>query len=90
MVFQFGLNRHLFFKLSPLFLFSISIVKLIDQSFDLCDRPAFKMNIYHELKVSYIIRHVIIKHALVKELFIILIWNTISGSSNLDNYFILV
>jgi hypothetical protein len=26
------------------------------------------MNIYHELKVSYIIRHVIIKHALVKEL----------------------
>ena len=28
------------------------------------------MNIYHELKVSYIIRHVIIKHALVKELLI--------------------
>jgi len=25
------------------------------------------MNIYHKLKVSYIIRYVIIKHALVKE-----------------------
>ena len=28
------------------------------------------MNIYHNLKVSYIIRLVIIKHALVKELLI--------------------
>jgi len=70
MVFLFGLNQHLFFKLSPLFVFLILVVKLINQSFDLYDRPAFKMNIYHKLKVSYIIRHVIIKHALVKELLI--------------------
>jgi hypothetical protein len=69
-MFEFGLNQHLFSKFSPLFVFSISVVKLINQSFDLCDRLAFKMNIYHELKVSYIIRHVIIKHALVKELLI--------------------
>jgi hypothetical protein len=41
------------------------------QSFDLCDMSAFKMNIYHTLKVSYIIRHVIIKYALVKELLIL-------------------
>ena len=75
MVFQFGLNQHLFFKLSPLFVFLISVVKLINQSFDLCDRPAFKMNIYHKLKESYIIRHVIIKHALVKELLILQVQN---------------
>jgi hypothetical protein len=75
MVFQFGLNQHLFPKLSPLFVFSISIVKLINQSFDLCDRSIFKMNIYHKLKVSYIIRHVIIKHALVKELLILHVQN---------------
>jgi hypothetical protein len=70
-MFQFGLNQHLFSKLSPRFVFSISVVKLINQSFDLCDRPAFKINIYHKLKVSYIIRHVIIKHVLVKELLIL-------------------
>jgi hypothetical protein len=70
MVFQFRLNQHLFSKLSPLFVFSISVVKLINQSFDLCDGPTFKMNIYHKLKVSYIIKYVIIKHALVKELLI--------------------
>jgi hypothetical protein len=29
------------------------------------------MNIYHKLKVSYSIRHDIIKHALVKELLIL-------------------
>jgi hypothetical protein len=29
------------------------------------------MNIYHKLKVSYSIRHDIIKHALVNELFIL-------------------
>jgi len=75
MVFQFGLNQHLFSKLSHLFFFSISIVKLINQSFHLCDRPAFKMNIYYKLKVSYIIRHVIIKHALVKELLILQVQN---------------
>ena len=69
-MFQFGLNQHLFSKLNPFFVFSISVVKLINQSFDLCDRPAFNMNIYHELKVSYIIRYVIIKHALVKEILI--------------------
>jgi len=33
--------------------------------------PAFKMNIYHKLKISYIIGHVIIKHALVKDLLIL-------------------
>jgi hypothetical protein len=75
MVFQFGLNQHLFSKLSPLFIFSISVVKLINQSFDLCDRLAFKMNIYHKLKVSYIIRHIIIKHTLIKELLILQVQN---------------
>jgi hypothetical protein len=75
MVFQFGLNHHLFSKLSPLFVFSISVVKLINQSFDLCDRPAFKMDIDHKLKVSCIIRHVIIKHALVKKLLILQVPN---------------
>ena len=75
MMFQFGLNQYLFSKLSPLFVFSISVVKLINQSFDLCDKPAFKMNIYHKLKVSYIIRHVIIKHALVNELLILQVQN---------------
>jgi hypothetical protein len=65
MVFQFEFNQHLFSKLSPLFVSSISIVKLINQSFDLCDRPAFNMNIDYKLKVTYIIRLVIIKHALI-------------------------
>jgi hypothetical protein len=37
--------------------------------------PAFKMNIYHKLKLSYIIRSVIIKHALVKELLILQVQN---------------
>jgi hypothetical protein len=75
MVFQFGPNQHLFSKLSPLFVFSISVVKLINQSFHLCDRLTFKMNIYHKLKVSYIIKHVIIKHVLVKELLILQVQN---------------
>jgi hypothetical protein len=75
MVFQFEFNQHLFSKFSPLFVFSISVIKLINQSFDLCDRPVFKMNIYHKLKVSYIIRLVIIKHALVKELLILQVQN---------------
>jgi hypothetical protein len=75
MVFQFGLNQHLFSKLSPLFVFSISAVKLIDQSFNLCDRPAFKMKIYHRLKASYIIRHAVIKHALVKEILTLQVQN---------------
>jgi len=75
MMFWFGLNQHLFSKLSPLFVFSISVVKLINQSFDLCDRPTFKMNIYHKLKVSYIFRHGIIKDALVKELLILQVQN---------------
>jgi hypothetical protein len=51
------------------------VVKLINQSFDLCDRLAFKMNIYHILKVSYIIKLVIIKYALVKELLIFQVQN---------------
>jgi hypothetical protein len=75
MMFQFEFNQHLFSKLNPLFVFSISIVKLINQSFDLCDRPAFKMNIYHKLKVSYIIKLVIIKHALIKELLTLQVQN---------------
>ena len=74
-MFRFGLNQHFFSKLSPLFVFSISVVKLINQFFDLCDRPAFKMNIYHKLNVSYIIRHVIIKHALIKEILILQVQN---------------
>ena len=74
-MFQFGLNQHLFSKLSPLFVFSISVVKLINQSLDLHDRLVFKINIYHKLKVSYIIRYVIIKHALVKELLILQVQN---------------
>ena len=75
MVFQFEFNQHLFSKLNALFIFSISVVKLINQSIDLYDRLAFKMNIYHKLKVSYIIRLVIIKHALVKELLILQVKN---------------
>jgi len=58
-----------------LFVLSISVLQLINQFFHLCDRPAFKMNIYHKLKVSYIIRYVIIKHALVKELLILQVQN---------------
>jgi hypothetical protein len=77
MVFQFEFNQHLFSKLNPLFVFSILVVKLINQSFDLYDRPAFKMNIYHKLKVSYIIGLVIIKHALVKELLILQVQNNV-------------
>jgi hypothetical protein len=75
MVFQFGPNQHLFSKLSPLFVFSISVVKLINQSFDLCDRLVFKMNIYYKLMVSYIIRLLVIKYAIVKELLILLVQN---------------
>jgi len=71
MVLQFEFNQHFFSKLSPLFVFSISLIKLINQSFDLCDRPVFKINIYHKLNVSYIIRLIIIKHAIVKELLIL-------------------
>ena len=75
MVFQFGLNQHHFSKLHPLFVFSILVVELINQSIDLCDWTAFKMNIYHKLKVSYSIRLVIIKHGLVKELLILQVQN---------------
>jgi hypothetical protein len=63
MVFQFELNQHLFFKLSPLFIFSISIVKQTNQSFELWNMLAFEMSIYHKLKISYIIVLAIIKHA---------------------------
>jgi hypothetical protein len=58
-----------------LFVLLISVLQLINQFFHLCDRPAFKMNIYHKLKISYIIRYVIIKHALVKELLILQVQN---------------
>ena len=75
MVFQFGLNQHLFSKLNPLFVLSISVLKLVNQSFHLCDRPAFNMNIYHKLKVSYSIILVIIKHVLVNELLILQVQN---------------
>jgi hypothetical protein len=74
-MFQYGLNQHLFSKLSPLFVFLILVVKFINQSLDLFDRLAFKMNIYHKLKVTYIIRYDIIKHALVKELLILQVQN---------------
>ena len=74
-MFQFELNQHIFSKLSPLFVLSILVVKLINQSFYLYDRLAFKMNIYHKLKVSYIIGYVIIEHALVKELLILQMQN---------------
>jgi hypothetical protein len=67
MVFQFELNQHLFSKLSPLFVSLLSTVNHINQSFELWDILAFKISIYHKLKISYIIRLVIIKHALVKE-----------------------
>jgi len=33
----------------------------------LWDKPVFKISIYYKLKISYIIRLVIIKHALVRE-----------------------
>ena len=74
-MFQFGLHQHLFSKFGHLFVLSISVLQLINQFFHLCDRPAFKLNIYHKLKVSYIIRYVIIKHALVKELLILQVQN---------------
>jgi len=74
-MFQFGLNQYLFSKFGPLFVLLISVFKPINQSFHLCDKPAFKMNIYHKLKVSYSIRLVIIKHALVKELLILQVQN---------------
>jgi len=74
-MFQYGLNQHLFSKLSPLFVFLILVVKFINQSLDLFDKLAFKMNIYHKLKVTYIIRYDIIKHALVKELLILQVQN---------------
>jgi hypothetical protein len=74
-MFQFGLLQHLFSKFGHLFILLISVLQLINQFFHLCDRPAFKMNIYHKLKVSYIIRYVIIKHALVKELLILQVQN---------------
>ena len=77
-MFQFRLNHHLFSKLNPLFVFSILVVKLINQFFDLCDRPTFKMNIYHKFKVSYSIKLVIIKHALVKKLLILQVQNDIA------------
>jgi hypothetical protein len=37
--------------------------------------PAFKMSIYHKLKLSYIIVLVFIKHALIKELLILQVQN---------------
>jgi hypothetical protein len=67
MVFLFELNQHLFSKLSPLFVSSFSIINRINQYFELWDIPAFKIRIYHKLKISYIIRLVIIKYALFRE-----------------------
>jgi len=74
-MFQFGLHQYLFSKFGHLFVLSILVLQLINQFFHLCDRATFKMNIYHKLKVSYIIRYVIIKHALVKELLILQVQN---------------
>ena len=48
----------------------ISVVEFINQSFDLYDRLAFKMNIYHILG-HFIVLDFIIKHVLVKELLIL-------------------
>ena len=44
------------------------------------------MNIYHKLKISYIIIYVIIKHALVKELLILQVQNV---DINLDKNILL-
>ena len=74
-MFQFGLHQRLFSTFGHLFVLSISVLQLINQFFHLYDRPAFKMNIYHKLKLSYIIRYVIIKHAFVKELLILQVQN---------------
>jgi hypothetical protein len=74
-MFQFGLHQRHFSKFGHLFVLSILVLQLINQFFHLCDRPVFKMNTYHKLKVSYIIRYVIIKHALVKELLILQVQN---------------
>jgi hypothetical protein len=74
-MFQYGLHQRLFSKFGHLFVLSISVLQLINQFFHLCDRPAFKMNTYHKLKVSYSIRYVIIKHALVKELLVLQVQN---------------
>jgi hypothetical protein len=63
MMFQFELNQHFFFNLSPLFVFLISIVKQINQFFELWNMSVFEMNIYYKLKISYIIILAIIKHA---------------------------
>jgi hypothetical protein len=49
--------------------------------------PTFEMNIYHKLKLSYIIRSVIIKHPLVKELLILQVQN---DDINLDKNALLV
>ena len=67
MVFQFELNQYLFSKFSPLFVSSLSIVNHINQSFELWDIHVLKISIYHKLKISYIIRLVIIKNAFVRE-----------------------
>ena len=37
--------------------------------------PAFKIRIYHKLKLSYVIRPVIIKYTLVNELLILQVQN---------------
>jgi len=74
-MFQFGLHQRIFSKFGHLFVLSISVLQLINQFFHLYDRPAFKMKTYHKLKVSYIIRYVIIKHASIKELLILQVQN---------------
>ena len=58
-----------------LFIILYSLPPYGSTSVNLCDRPAFKLNIYHKLKLSYIIRFIIIKHALVKELLILQVQN---------------
>ena len=37
--------------------------------------PTFKMSIYHKVKLSYIIRFVIIKHVVIKKLLIFQVQN---------------
>jgi hypothetical protein len=67
MVFQFELNQHLFSKFSLFFcLFTFNSYH-INQSFELWDISVLKISIDNKLKISYIIRLVIIKHVLVRE-----------------------
>ena len=53
-MFRFGLHQHLFSKFGHLFVLSLSMLKLINQSFYLCDSPAKVVKIAIQLVKSYI------------------------------------